>query len=303
MVFQNTFSWSKSRDETFRECPRRYYFHYYGSWGGWNTDAPPQIRETYILKNLKSRHIWVGENVHHYIEKMIKQYPETKDLKLEDFSHQMTDQMRREFKASREGHYRKFPKKVLGLFEHEYDQEVSDERWKEMHETALRCLTQFANVVFPEHVKPIDPQNWKIIEHLLTFEMAGVPVYVKIDFCYKTDDEEVHILDWKSGRSEDVDSDVQLSCYGLFAKDYFNVPVEKIHMMVCNVNTGKNTSSNLIEAKIDFIKHYITNSIQRMQQTLTDVEKNKTREENFPFTENEQTCRYCNFRKICPRFA
>jgi hypothetical protein len=31
----NDFSWSRSRDNTFQECKRRYYYHYYGSWGGW----------------------------------------------------------------------------------------------------------------------------------------------------------------------------------------------------------------------------------------------------------------------------
>ena len=36
---KNEFSWSNSRDATFRECPRRYYFRYYGSWGGWSVSA------------------------------------------------------------------------------------------------------------------------------------------------------------------------------------------------------------------------------------------------------------------------
>ena len=31
--FRNNFSWSVSRDSTFLECPRKYYFNYYGAWG------------------------------------------------------------------------------------------------------------------------------------------------------------------------------------------------------------------------------------------------------------------------------
>src|SRR3989338_4787110 len=302
MTLHNFFSWSKSRDETFRECPRQYFFHYYGSWGGWENNAPDRVREAYILKKLKSRHIWVGETVHHFIEKMIKQYPASQDIKLEEFSHKMTEQMRNEFKASRNGDYRKFPSKVLGLYEHEYGQNISDEKWKEMHALALRCLTQFANVLFPELVQPVDPEYWQIIEHLLTFEVDQTPVYVKIDFCYKNN-EGVSILDWKTGKSEDVDSDIQLSCYGLFAHQHFNIPIDKIRMMECNVNTGKNKESSLIPAKIDFIKHYIKNSIGRMRQMLVDVSRNTTTEEDFPFTDNERTCRFCNFQKICPKFS
>ncbi|NOZ64350.1 MAG: hypothetical protein GXO71_05370, partial [Caldiserica bacterium] len=41
----NEFSWSKSRDIIFRECPRKYYFNYYGSWGGWKFDAPERTRQ------------------------------------------------------------------------------------------------------------------------------------------------------------------------------------------------------------------------------------------------------------------
>ena len=57
---QNEFSWSKSRHEKFAECPRAYWFHYYGSWGGWDAAAPRDVRELYVLKNLSSRWQWAG---------------------------------------------------------------------------------------------------------------------------------------------------------------------------------------------------------------------------------------------------
>jgi hypothetical protein len=40
-----------------------------------------------------------------------------------------------------------------------------------------------------------------------------------------------------------------------------------------------------------------------MKRLLHDPEKNLAREEDFPYTENEQTCRWCFFRKICPKWA
>ena len=44
---ENEFSWSISRARTFKDCPRKYWFHYYGSWGGWEPDADPEARELY----------------------------------------------------------------------------------------------------------------------------------------------------------------------------------------------------------------------------------------------------------------
>ena len=48
----NEFSWSHSRDRLFSECQLKYYYHYYGSWGGWEKNASERIRKLYVLKNL-----------------------------------------------------------------------------------------------------------------------------------------------------------------------------------------------------------------------------------------------------------
>ena len=39
-TFKNEFSWSKTRDETFKSCPRQYWFAYYGFWNGWLLRMP-----------------------------------------------------------------------------------------------------------------------------------------------------------------------------------------------------------------------------------------------------------------------
>ena len=65
---KNEFSWSKTRDQTFRECLRKYYFQYYGGWGGWLKDADARIRQIYMLKNLYTRQMWAGDHVHLCLE-------------------------------------------------------------------------------------------------------------------------------------------------------------------------------------------------------------------------------------------
>jgi len=63
-ILTNDFSWSKSRDDKFRECLRAYYLHYYGSWSGWEPDVSEDIRRLYILKKLSNRYNWAGSVVH-----------------------------------------------------------------------------------------------------------------------------------------------------------------------------------------------------------------------------------------------
>ncbi len=302
-TLQNLFSWSKSRDEKFRECPRQYYYHHYGSWGGWDARSDPKARELYTLKNLKSRQMWMGEVVHHTVEMALKHYQSTRELPIDAFLTQLTQRMRREFRESRDKKYRERPGKVLGLYEHEYEVDIPDEKWAQGHDTARKCLTTFANIIFPERVKPIPVKDWKLIETMQTFDFESSKIYVKIDFAYQAPDGTLMIVDWKTGRSEDVDNEIQLDCYGLFSRDYFKIPTESIQTVECNLNSGKETVRKMIEAKMDFAKHYIRNSIMGMKKALRDPEKNSAQEEDFPFTENEQTCRWCNFRKVCAKWA
>lgn len=299
---KNTFSWSKSRDEKFRECPRQYYYHHYASWGGWDRAAAPKVREVYVLKNLKSRHMWLGEVVHHTIENALKHYQQTREMPTEAFLDQLTQRMRREFRESRSRQYRERPGKALGLYEHEYEQDISDQKWAEVHDNARRCFTNFANIIFPRLAKPIPVDRWRLIETMQTFQFEGSLIYVKIDFAFE-DDDGIKIIDWKTGRAEDVDNEIQLDCYGLFSRDHFKVPTEKIKTIEVNVNLGHETARQMIEAKMDFAKHYIRNSIAGMKRALTDVEQNLAEEKDFPFTENEQTCRFCNFKKVCAKWV
>lgn len=57
-------SWSLSRRACFRECPRRYYWQYYGSFNGWQPDAPEPARLAYRLKHLESLSLLAGEVLH-----------------------------------------------------------------------------------------------------------------------------------------------------------------------------------------------------------------------------------------------
>jgi len=64
-TFKNEFSWSKTRDEVFKTCPRQYWFAYYGFWNGMagqkttrrQKDISRLIREKKILQPLKSERL------------------------------------------------------------------------------------------------------------------------------------------------------------------------------------------------------------------------------------------------------
>jgi hypothetical protein len=100
--FKNEFSWSKTRDEVFKTCPRQYWFAYYGYWNGWLDKVPERTRQIYVLKNLKNRHMWAGEKVHECIQRSLYNIRRgIKVLPVDEIVTITLDQMRAEFRSSK----------------------------------------------------------------------------------------------------------------------------------------------------------------------------------------------------------
>ena len=70
--FKNDFSWSFSRDNVFNTCKRKYYYSYYGSWGGWNKDADELSKKLYMLNKMTSLPMLAGSIVHDEVERTLK---------------------------------------------------------------------------------------------------------------------------------------------------------------------------------------------------------------------------------------
>ena len=298
---KNEFSWSKSRDEQFRECLRKYYYDKYGSWGGWDKKGDARKREIYIMKNLKSRHMWLGELVHDGVEELIKNPSKIEER--QQFLDHVTWKMRHQYKDSQEGRYREDPKRIVGLQEHEYGMNVKGEEWKRIHDTVIACLSCFIDNVWPWFKETAPRKRHLSVEQLQHFIFEKVKIWVKIDFAFRNDDGDIVIIDWKTGKSEDVDSVVQLRCYGLFAMNNWHVPAQKISVVEYNLNTKNDKTTKIIDAGIDWVKHYIRNSVKGMKEVLADPVNNSAREKDFHYTDNERTCNYCNYKKICKKFA
>jgi len=125
-TFKSKFSWSISRDRVLQTCHRQYYFNYYGYWGGWDLDALERTRQIYILKQLQNRFMWVGAKVHDCIKHSLTNLRRGMSvLDVDQIVDIALNQMKEEFRSSREKRYLTHPK-TCALFENEYDVRVSD---------------------------------------------------------------------------------------------------------------------------------------------------------------------------------
>lgn len=297
--FKNEFSWSKTRDEVFKTCPRQYWFAYYGYWNGWFEDAPERTRQIYILKNLKNRYVWAGEKVHECIQRSLNNIRRgIKVLSVDEIVSITLDQMRVEFRSSRAKNYWKNPKSCA-LFEHEYELVVSDDQWKEVTGNVEVCLKNFYASDIYDGLKSHAKDQWLEVEKFSSFHLDNIRIHLVID-CAIREGEDFYIYDWKTGKSLSEDLSIQLCCYALYAMEKGHIPPESVKVIEYNLAFDKSNWFSLTQGQVENMKGYIEGSIKDMQSLLIDVENNIPAEEGrFSKVEDERLCFRCNFRKVC----
>ena len=296
---KNEFSWSKTRDEVFKTCPRQYWFAYYGYWNGWLENAPERTRQIYILKNLKNRSIWAGEKVHECIQRSLNNIRRgIKVLPVDEIVSITIDQMRSEYRFSKSKNYLKNPK-TCALFEHEYEMEVTSDQWKETATHVETCLRNFYASDIYDGLRSHRRDGWLEVEEFSSFRLDSVKINLAID-CAIREGAHIMIYDWKTGKSLSEDLSVQLSCYALYAMERWHVAPESITIIEYNLASNKANDFLVTQGQVEDIKGYMRGSVKDMLSLLSDVGKNvPVEEEQFSRVDDEQVSLRCNFRKVC----
>jgi CRISPR/Cas system-associated exonuclease Cas4 (RecB family) len=297
--FKNSFVWSVSRDSVFLECPRKYYFNYYGFWSGWEPDAPERVRELYVLKQLKNRSIWAGQVVHDCIKRSLDNLARgIPVLPLKEILSITRDRMRQDFRSSRRKLYRVNPKSNCGLFEHEYELDVPDERWRETADHVELCLSNYYRSDVYERFSRLDQGDFLEIEKFSGFDLDGVKVVIKLD-CASRERDRIIVWDWKTGRSEPAGLSFQMACYAYYASRAFGIPVGHVLTRRFELFSNRLFEETVSEGSLEELLAYIRGSIKDMLSLLDDPRTNTANEENFSKVEKKQVCSRCNFFKVC----
>jgi hypothetical protein len=301
--FKNEFSWSVSRDSLFKECRRKYYYNYYGSWGGWDKNHRDKTtRILYVLKNLQNRWQWKGSTVHHEIEKVLKELVSTGDLiPFEKSKNRVTELMRSDFRFSRDGLYWQKDgslRNVTALFEHEYKTGTTDEVWKQTYDESIRCLESFFGSGIVGVIKKLPKEKIISIESMTASAFSFNPekVFVKLDLAYESGDG-VEIVDWKTGAGES--DKLQFLVYTIFAYEELEVPLEQITLTEYNLLGDGPRAHRFSAHELNDAVEYINRSIAEMKGMLADPNENTAVMTDFPRIGNDKICETCGFKKIC----
>jgi len=296
--FENEFSWSFSRARTFSDCPRKYWFHYYGSWGGWDQDAPAEARELYLLKNLTNLHLIAGDTVHRAIQRALEDFARGREPVPEQVVAWCKGEMQRAFLESRDERWRERPKQYARLFEHHYgpppDRGLRLRIGKKVGDS-VRSF--FASPAFAL-IRETDTDEWLPMETLDTFQFEGTKVYAVPDFACRHRGE-VLLLDWKTGQPDARNRD-QVVLYALFAAARWGADPDRVRgAPVYLLRGGAFEPQAVTPEDRDRVAGTMRSSIAAMRERLKDPVTNAADRADFLPTPGA-ACRSCNFRGVCP---
>ncbi len=297
MDIENTFSWSKSRASMFDSCRYQYYLHYYAYWGGWEFEAPPRKQRLYVLRRMSSIAQWAGIAVHELAALYLKIWRGGTEPDLEALISQAREGMRQDYRNSKTGGYWRVPKS-FGLIEHEYDDAIPAERFKENWEAVELCLRNFASSPILADIKASDPDRYRSIDTLDSFQIDGVPIWAAPDFAYERPNGRLIIVDWKTGAARPED-DFQLAGYAAYAEQRWGYPPSWVLGALVYLKTGEVRRVPVERSVVDDFQAKARVSIGEMRSVLTDVEGNEAREADFARTEHVGRCYGCPFRIEC----
>ena len=299
----NEFSWSRSRDATFQECRRKYFYQYYGAWGGWDPGAPPDVRRLYVLKQLSSRQQWAGRIVHDAVEMAFQVMRAECSVPPEPFIADVIERMRGEWRSSKAARYRDHPKSPA-LFEHEYVLPLKPEAWQAVSRNVATCLRHFFRLPLLAEIRATAPEHWSIEHWSKVFQFEGTSVWVAPDFGFWTPEGRLALVDWKTGGSHGEGASFQLGCYALYAHEVLGVTPARTDLIEVNLREPTVTTHRWDDERLGAVRDRLRLSIRAMKAYLADPDANLALIDGFERTEELRICRWCNFRAVCrPEFA
>jgi PD-(D/E)XK nuclease superfamily len=287
------FSWSVSRHDTFNSCRRKYFYSYY---------VAPDDPEIHRLKRLSALPLWAGSVVHEIIENLLK----TRDTLPSETEQQaivhaaVHERLLTDWRASEAGPGSDDGVLRFRLFEHEYQTSVEAEDKKIVVGTVMRSLRNFFKSPVLQEALAVGRSQWLTVEDLVSFEVGGVPVFLRMDLAFRDRQGRVVIVDWKTGRGEGRFNEIQLAGYALYAAGQgWVASPEEIQTELAYLAIPRYVRRNVDGRKLDHARAFIEKSAGRMKALLLDPLLNVGRLEDFPMIDRPQACRRCNFRRLC----
>ncbi len=287
--YTDTLGWSYTRYSTFQSCKRQYFFEKYGKY-----DLEHNLFKINTLKKLTTVPLEIGDTSHKLIKILLDRLKRSaEEINVEKFR----DYARRE--AFGLFQTRTFVDVYYGTRDQiDFDTEIFEPVWRGMENflksDRLQWLFEEALVYKDDWI--IEPPGYG------EFRIDNLKAYCKVDFLFPIGDE-LHIIDWKTGKQDHRKHRTQLRGYAYWAnfhleKDYTLIETTIAHLLP----EYKENSVRLNEYDIEDFSDVVRSQTNEMYAYCADHELNvPLPKDQFTMTEHHNFCKTCKYRELCER--
>ena len=298
------FTWSISRNNLYEWCRRKYYLNYYGA-RRVREAKDRAISAVWWLKQAVPRNVWIGTVLHYIAQRALQALRDGREIPAAQLVEEATAYYRGGVQASKRGV--KFDGQWVSLVEDIYpDTPPSidiDEAEMRVHDLAQNFIESEAY----DFIKSLPVNAIKEIDQpFQTFDLKDVPVLGRLrvfavpDVLLKLDNE-VQIIDWKTGNVESQSINMQAGIYRLYAHLKYGNPEEEITVYIADLNNGQNVPPPGGTPTLGEAESFMRNSIQSMLDNMDDIFYNTVSIRNYPMTPDTGKCQHCSFKRVCWR--
>jgi PD-(D/E)XK nuclease superfamily len=298
------FSWSISRQRKLDDCPRAYFFHYYGSHNGWLREAPPLAKEAYRLKQLTSIDALLGQEMDRRALEIERAVRVGDPLPTADELEERTrETLRNAYRSSRHRReeFEAKPSRVIMLRSFYLDdQEPSEREVSRVQERLPLCIRHLLETEDWERVRACGQEGCVLLEEFMTFVFAGVTVYAMADFAY-IHEGCLRVIDWKTGEFDPGhEAQPLLSAYCL-RESRPELQSYALEPVLSYLSLGKRRAIPVPADPEQYVADTVASGIAAMRTFMRDpVENAPLGITEFPRRESG-LCQSCNFIPLCTR--
>jgi hypothetical protein len=280
--------WSVSRFDRFSACKRQYYYDYYAKFDSEFT--PNKIN---ALKKMTSVPLETGNIVHDVIKTLLERLLESEQPIIEERFIEYARKKTNEYVSSKQ-----FSEMYYGE-----TQKIDMARVSAQVELILKNLITSQRYSWILGKALGNKKGW-IIEPPGYGEtrIKGLKAYCKVDFLFPVEGK-IYILDWKTGKPDQVKHRKQLLGYSTWAAYHFDTKPEDIEPIVVYLQpVYSEMSEKMTASDITGFVGTVDSETKQMYSYLKNIEQNVPKDKSeFAMTENLKICKYCNYRELCSR--
>jgi PD-(D/E)XK nuclease superfamily len=278
--------WSLSRYDLFSLCKRKYFFQYYTKY---DRDIP--VRRLARFKELVTLPLETGSIVHEVIERLLNRLRATAEPIDRERFLAFADQA-----IENSLHGKTFEEVTYGEREAVGVQDLrprvhaclenllASDRFRWLVEEAVKASGQWI----------IDPPGYG------ETRLDELKVYVKVDVLFPLGDE-IHILDWKTGKPDPGKHRKQLVAYATWASIHFGLDPERVRPTLAYLFPAyEEVQQSFTHADLQAFAVQVRAETSEMYEYCRDIEQNVPLDKSdFPLVDDERICAQCAFRGVC----